>query len=375
MSKDYYDILGVDRNASKDDIKKAYKKLAKKYHPDKHQDSTDKKDAEEKFKEINEAAAVLGDEQKRTQFDQFGKSGPGFDFRDFGGFNNFGADFDFGDIFDMFFGGGGGFGRGRRRSHRGSDLRFDIELDLEEVAEGVQKTIMLPRLEKCHECNGSGAKSSSDIVTCHTCQGSGRVTRSRRTPFGIFQTTTTCNECKGEGKIIKNPCKPCRGSGRVNKNSKIKINIPAGVEHGTRLRISGEGEAGVKGVAPGDLYVVVHVKEHEYFIRDGDDLYVDIPISFTQASLGDVVEVATLDGKTKLKIPSGTQTDTIFRLKNKGIPHLNGYGRGDQKIRVIVQVPKRLNKKQTTLLREFEKESGSDSNPVKSFFKNIFDKI
>ncbi len=380
MAKDYYDILGVDRNASKEEIRKAYKKLAKKYHPDKYQDTAEKKKAEEKFKEINEAAAVLGDDNKRAQYDQFGKSGAGFDaggfdFRDFGGFNNFGADFDFGDIFDMFFGGGSSFSRGRRRSFRGSDLRFDIELSLEEVAEGVQKTIILPRLEKCHDCNGTGAKNSSDIITCPFCHGSGRVTRTRRTPFGMFQTTTTCSECNGEGKIIKNPCKTCRGSGRINKNSKIKINIPAGVEDGTRLKISGEGEAGVKGAAPGDLYVVVHVKEHEYFIRDGDDLYVDIPISFTQAALGDVVEVATLDGKTKLKIPPGTQTDTIFRLKNKGIPHLNGYGRGDQKIRVIVQVPKRLNKKQTELLKEFEKVSGPDSNPVKGFFKNIFDKI
>ncbi len=375
MAKDYYGTLGVEKSASKEEIKKAYKKLAKKYHPDKYQDTTEKKQAEEKFKEINEAAAVLGDEQKRTQYDQFGKSGSGFDFRDFGGFNNFGADFDFGDIFDMFFGGGGGFARGRRHSYRGSDLRFDIELSLEDVAEGVQKTIMLPRLEKCDDCNGSGAKNSSDIITCASCHGSGRVTRNRRTPFGIFQTTTTCNMCHGEGKAIKNPCSKCNGNGRVKKNSKIKINIPAGVEHGTRLRITGEGEAAPRNGEPGDLYVVVFVKEHEYFIRDGDDLYVDVPISFTQASLGDVVEVATLDGKTKLKIPSGTQTDTIFRLKNKGIPHLNGYGRGDQKIRVIVQVPKRLNKKQTTLLREFEKESGSDSNPVKGFFKNIFNKI
>lgn len=375
MDKDYYDTLGVEKGASKDEIKKAYKKLAKKYHPDKYQDTTEKKQAEEKFKEINEAAAVLGDEQKRTQYNQFGKSGAGFDFRDFGGFNNFGADFDFGDIFDMFFGGSGGFTRGRRHSYRGSDLRFNIELSLEDVAEGVQKTIMLPRLEKCHECNGSGAKNSSDIITCVSCHGSGRVTRSRRTPFGIFQTTTTCSECNGEGKTIKNLCNICSGNGRIKKNSKIKINIPAGVEHGTRLRITGEGEAAPRNGEPGDLYVVVFVKEHEYFIRDGDDLYVDVPISFTQASLGDVVEVATLDGKTKLKIPSGTQTDTIFRLKNKGIPHLNGYGSGDQKIRVTVQVPKRLNKKQTTLLREFEKESGSDSNPVKSFFKNIFDKI
>jgi len=379
MSKDYYETLGVEKGSSKEQVRKAYKKLAKKYHPDRFQDTAEKKEAEEKFKEINEAAAVLGDDAKRTQYDQFGKAGPqgaGFDFRDFGGFNNFGADFDFGDIFDMFFGGGTGFGgRRSRRSGRGSDLRFDLELELEEVAKEIQKTIIIPRLEKCDDCNGQGAKSASDIITCGQCQGSGRVTRARRTPFGMFQTTSSCDSCYGEGKVIKNPCNRCKGKGRLEKDAKIKVKIPAGVETGTRLRITGEGEAGVKSAPSGDLYVVIHVKPHKYFLRDGDDLYLDVPISFSQAALGDNVEIPILEGKTKLKIPSGTQTDTIFRIKGKGIPHVNGYGIGDQKVRVIVEVPRKLSKKQKELLEKFADERGDESNPVKKLFKSIFDRV
>jgi len=373
MPKDYYKILGVDRNASREEIKRAYKKLAKKYHPDRYQDEAQKKEAEAKFKEINEAAAVLGDEQKRAKYDRFGTAQgvnfSDFNFRDFG--FNMGEEFDFGDIFDMFF--GGGFSRSRRRSYRGSDLRFNLELSLNEVAEGVEKTIILPRHETCDKCNGKGAEHDSDIITCHKCGGNGRTTSARRTPFGLFQTTSTCDACHGEGKAIKKPCPKCRGEGRIQNNSRIKVKIPAGVEEGTRLRISGEGEAGEKGGPPGDLYVIIHIKPHKWFQRKGDDLYCEIPISFAQAALGDIVEVPTLKSKTRLKIPSGTQTHTLFKLKNRGIPHLNSYGRGDQLVRVIVETPTKLSKKQKSLLEEFDKVSGE--KPLKNFFRNLFDKI
>ncbi|MBN2421799.1 molecular chaperone DnaJ [Candidatus Woesearchaeota archaeon] len=381
--KDYYEILGVERNASKDEIKKAYKTLAKKYHPDKHQDSKQKKEAEEKFKEINEAAAVLGDEQKRAQYDRFGHAGggfdfSGFDFRDFGGFSDFGADFDFGDIFDTFFGGGfGGFSRSRRRenSYRGADLRFDLNISLEEVAEGVEKTIVIPRFEKCDKCDGKGAAHSGDIVTCEVCNGSGRQTTTRRTPFGLFQTTTTCRKCHGEGTIINNPCRLCKGEGRVQKSSKLKIRIPAGVDDNTRLRIAREGEAGIKGGSPGDLYVIIHVMQHKLFEREGDSIFLDVPISFIQAALGDTIEIPTLKGKAKLKIPEGTQTNTVFKIKDKGLPNLNGYGRGSQNVKVIVQTPKRLNKKQKELLNELAKELGEKTTPNKSFFEKLKDKL
>src|SRR3989344_1995210 len=368
MAKDYYDILGVKKGASKEEIKKAYKTLANKYHPDLNKES----DAAEKFKEINEAASVLGDDQKREQYDRFGKADTsgfsGYDFRDFG-FT--GGEFDFGDIFDMFFGGAGSF-RGPQRDNRGSDLRFDITIELEDVANGVEKNIVIPRLETCPECKGSGAESEKDIVTCSQCHGSGRVTMTRRTPFGVFQTTSTCNVCHGRGKEIKKPCRKCHGSGRVENRAKVKIEIPPGVEDGTRLRIGGQGEAGIKGGPAGDLYVIIHVNEHNVFAREGDDLYIEVPISFSQAALGDTIEVATLDGKAKLKIPSGTETHTVFRIKNRGIPHIHGSGRGDEKVRVIIETPKKLTKKQADLLKEFGEMS---EKPSQSFLKKIFNKI
>jgi molecular chaperone DnaJ len=370
MVNDYYEALGVSKDATKTEIKKAYKKLAKKYHPDINKESG----ASDKFKEINEAASVLGDDQKRAQYDQYGKAGPqssGFNYQDFGGFNNFGADFDFGDIFDMFF--GGGARQGSRRNYRGSDLRFDITLELEDVADNVEKTIKIPRLDTCEKCDGTGAKSGSDIVSCQTCNGSGRVTKTRRTPFGMFQTTAGCDSCHGEGRVIKHPCSKCDGKGRVQNKATVKIKIPAGVDNGMRLRIAGEGEAGIKGGQPGDLYVVIHVNDHDVFIREDNDLYLEIPISYTQAVLGDTIEIPTLDGKTNLRLPQGTETHTIFNIKNKGIPHVNRSGRGDQKVRVMIQTPKHLNKKQIDLLKQFQKESGE--KPSLSFFKKIFDKL
>jgi len=357
MAKDYYKILGVDKNASKEEIKRAYKRLAKKYHPDLNKDA----DASEKFKEINEAASVLADDNKRAQYDQFGTA----DFKgfDFGGFNfgdfNFGS-FNFDDIFDMFTGGGfRSYTRKRSGAVRGNDLRYDLEIELEDAAFGSDKEILVPKFVKCTKCHGSGAEHNSDVKNCDECNGSGYVRKTTRTPFGIFQQSGTCRRCGGEGKVIKNPCTICDGSGRVHKNTKLKIKIPNGVKTGTQLRVEGEGEAGARGGSSGDLYVFINIKDHNIFDRKGNDIYIDIPISFALAALGGEIEVPTLDGKkAKLKIPSGTQTDTLFRLKGKGIPNLRSYGTGDEKVRVVVQVPKRLNKKQKDLLKQFEKELG-----------------
>ncbi len=365
MSKDYYETLGVEKNASKEEIKKAYKKLAKKYHPDLNKE----KSAEEKFKEVSEAAAILGDDQKRTQYDQYGSEGMrfngqgqgfgGFDFNDFmrdtGFGSNFGFDFD--NIFDAFFGGGGG-GRRGKRSRRGSNLRFDLEITLEEASEGVTKNIMVPRLETCTECSGSGAKDSSDITTCPDCNGSGIVKHTRRTPFGMFSTTTTCRKCQGEGQVIKDPCPKCKGDGRIEVERKLEIRIPAGVDNGNKLRVSGEGEAGARGAETGDLFVVIYVKPHELFERHGEDILIEAPISFTTATLGAEIDIPTLTGKTKMKIPVGTQPGTIFRIKGKGITSLHGYGKGDEHVRVIVEVPEKLTKKQKDLLKEFDKSLG-----------------
>jgi len=370
--KDYYKTLGVDKNASKEDIKKAYKKLAKKYHPDLNKEDPD---ASEKFKEINEAAAVLGDDQKRQQYDQFGTTADGFGPGgfDFGGFDfsdfTTGGSFDFGDIFDSFFGGGSGFRSVRRGPRRGDNLRFDLEISLEECADDIKKTIIIPKLVKCPKCNGKGAESSSDIAQCDTCNGSGYEKHTRRSPFGIFQTTTSCSKCSGVGEIVKDPCKKCNGTGRIEKNTKLEIKIPAGVDNGSKLRIEDEGEAGERGGPPGDLFIVIHVKQHEIFERHGDDIYLEAPLSFAQAALGTELEVPTLEGKSKLKIPAGTQTDTVFRMKGKGLPNLQGYGHGSQNVKVVVRTPEKLSKKQKKALEEFEKE---DKKHRKGFLESLF---
>ncbi|NQV08872.1 molecular chaperone DnaJ [Candidatus Woesearchaeota archaeon] len=366
MAKDYYKILGVDKESTKQDIKKAYKRLAKKHHPDLNKEEG----AADKFKEINEAAAVLGDDNKRQQYDQFGSAGgfngnfSGSDFSDFmsdaGGFG-----FDFGNIFDTFFGGRNGFSR---RPRKGSDLRYDLQIELEDAAFGAEKEIYVTRTEQCKKCDGTGAKNKSDIKTCDACEGTGYRKETRRTAFGIFQTTSVCNECKGKGQVITEECAECNGTGRVERDRKIKVKVPEGIETGTSLRVSGEGEAGEGG--PGDLYVVIHVKEHKIFDRDGEDIYLNAPLNFVQAALGDSIEIPTLEGKAELKIPAGTQTNTLFRMKEKGLPHLHGYGSGDQMVRVIVQVPEKLSKKQKELLKEFGKDL-KDKN--KSFFSKIKD--
>lgn len=388
MAKDFYETLGVPKTATKEEIRTAYKRLAKKYHPDINKDPN----ASEKFKEINEAASVLGDDKKRSEYDQFGtvggQGGPGgaggagggfsgFDFSNFGfGSGSFGEEFDFGDIFDAFTGGGfSGFGRrggGRRPSYRGSDLRYDTEITLEEAAKGASMQITLTKLEECKKCGGSGAEDPNSEVSCPSCNGTGRVTRTQRTPFGIFQTTSVCPKCHGEGRIIETPCRECHGEGRVRATKKLTLKIPAGVDDSTRLRMAGEGEAGQKGGEPGDLYVFIRVKPHKLFERKGDDINLEVPISFTQAALGDTIDVPTLDSKAKLKIPPGTQTNTIFRMAGKGIPHLNSHGEGSENVKVVIETPKKLSRRQKELLEELAKESGSDSKPNEGFFSRIF---
>ncbi|MBU0471539.1 MAG: molecular chaperone DnaJ [Nanoarchaeota archaeon] len=375
MSKDYYKTLGVEKNASKEEIKKAYKKLAKKYHPDLNKDSN----AAEKFKEISEAAAILGDNDKRAQYDQYGsesfKQGGGA--QGFGGFDfsGFGTDFD--DIFDHLgdiFGGGFGFSSSRGRSRtsrnrRGNDLRADVTVTLEEVHSGVKKKLKIKKKETCTECDGSGGSGQE---TCDMCRGSGRMTESRRTPFGIFQTTSTCRNCGGSGGVLRNVCDECEGTGTIKETKTLEIDIPEGIEEGSRLKLSGQGEAGYRGGNPGDLYVIVHIEPHEVFERHGDDVILEMPISIIQASLGAEIEIPTLDGKAKLKIPNGTQTGTVFKMKNKGLPYLHSYGKGDQLVRVVVKTPERLTKSQEKAMKELAEELGEEVEPQKGFFKKFF---
>ncbi|MCP3686698.1 MAG: molecular chaperone DnaJ [bacterium] len=360
MANDFYDTLGVSKNASKEEIKKAYKKLAKKYHPDLNKDDG----AEAKFKEINEAASVLGDDRKRANYDQFGSSAEGFgagaggfDFRDQSGFG-----FDFGDIFDGLFGGGGR----RGRTERGSDLQYDIEITLEETATGVKKNIIIPRLEKCERCHGNGAEHDSDIETCEQCHGSGQMKRTQRTPFGMFATTTLCSKCRGRGQFIKKQCPVCDGDGRIEKSRKLEVNIPSGVFTGSKLRMQGQGEAGENNAPSGDLYIRLFVKEHKIFERDRTDINIEVPVNFTTAALGGEIEVPTLLEKATLKIPSGTQSNTVFRMKGKGIPDIETGSKGSQNVRVVIEVPKKLSKKQKKLLQDFEKEA--DKGILKKLF-------
>ncbi len=347
MAKDYYELLGVAKDASSEEIKKAYKKLAKQYHPDLNKNA----DAEKKFKEINEAASVLTDEKKRAQYDRYGNAefdaGQGFDYSQFGGFE---------DIFDQVF---AGFGGGRRGPRRGTDLVTDIEITLEEAFTGVSKTLSLRRFIACETCEGTGASDASDVERCSTCQGRGMVNVTKRTPFGLFQSTAPCKACKGQGEIVRNPCETCDGEGRTQQVKKLEVRIPAGVEDNMRLRVTGEGEAGEARAPPGDLYVVVHVKTDERFTREGDEVVCEIPITFGLATLGGEIEVPTLDGSATMKIPPGTASQTTFRLRGKGMPHVGGYGRGDQHVIVQIHVPEKVTKHQAELIREFEKaESG-----------------
>ncbi len=371
--RDYYEVLGVSKNATDAELKKAYRRLAMKHHPDRNEGDAK---AEEKFKEAKEAYDVLSDERKRAAYDQFGHAGveasaaggPG------------GAHGGFGDIFDSVFGDifGGGGARGGERVYRGADLRYDLELDLEEAVSGTSIKIRVPKLVVCGSCSGSGAKKGSVPVSCQTCGGHGQV----RMQQGFFSVQQTCPQCRGQGKIINNPCVSCRGQGRVRDNKTISVKVPAGVDNGDRIRLSGEGEAGENRGPPGDLYVHVIVREHPIFKRDSTDLYCDVPISFTTATLGGELEIPTLDGRVKLKITQETQTGKLFRLRGKGVKSVRTPTKGDLLCRILVETPVNLNRRQKELLQELEdsmRAGGNKHNPqasswldgVKKFFDSM----
>lgn len=351
MSKrDYYEVLGVGKDASPDDIKKSYRKLARQYHPDVNKAA----DAEDKFKEVKEAYDVLSDEQKRAQYDRFGHVDPN---QGMGGGGFQGDMGGFGDIFDMFFG-GGGQRRNPNAPQRGSDLQYSVTIEFKEAVFGKELDIQIPRTENCDRCNGSGAKKGTQPETCSTCRGTGQQEVVQNTAFGRIVNRRVCSTCQGQGKTIKEKCGGCHGSGRVQRQRTIHLNIPAGVDDGSQLRVSGEGEAGTRGGPPGDLYVIIRVKPHEFFERDNDDIYCEVPLTFAQAALGDEIEIPTLTEKVKLKIPAGTQTGTYFRLRGKGVPRLRGYGQGDQHVKVVVVTPTKLSEEQKEALRQLGQLSG-----------------
>jgi molecular chaperone DnaJ len=367
--RDYYEVLEIERSASEEEVKRAYRKLAVKFHPDKNPDDPH---AEEKFKELGEAYDVLMDADKRAAYDRFGHAafaqGGGFRggfhdpfdiFREvFGGAGGMGA-----GIFETFFGGVGAPGEDRQR---GSDLRYDMQITLEEAAFGAEKEIEVRKLDVCDKCQGTGAEPGSRTINCPACGGRGQVISSR----GFFQVSQTCPRCRGVGHIIEKPCRECDGEGRVEKPNRIKLKIPAGISDGSRLRSPRNGEAGIRGGPQGDLYVVIHVKEHEIFQRDEDNLYCEVPVAFSLATLGGEVPVPTLEGKANLKVPAGTQSGQMFKLRSKGIVHVNGRERGDLLVRVIVEVPTRLNAEQRAKLEEFANLCGEENTPLrKSFFE------
>ena len=368
--RDYYEVLGVERGATDEEVKRSYRKLAVKFHPDKNPDDPH---AEEKFKELGEAYDVLIDPDKRAAYDRFGhaaftQGGAGFGrgvfhdpfeiFREVFGGGGFG-----GGIFETLFGGGGAQSNDRRR---GSDLRYDMEIKLEEAAFGAEKQIEIEKLDVCDKCGGTGAEAGSRKTQCPTCGGRGQVVSSR----GFFHISQTCPRCHGAGEIIEKPCQKCRGEGRVEKLSRVNLKIPAGIREGTRLRSLANGEAGVDGGSPGDLYVVIHIKEHNIFQREGDDLYCEVPIPFSVAALGGEIDLPTLEGKAHLKVPAGTQSGQMFKLRGKGIINVNGRGHGDLFARLIVEVPSRLNAEQRGKLEEFAALCGEENTPMrKSFFE------
>lgn len=371
--RDYYEILGVSRDATADEIKKAYRRLARRYHPDVNRHD---EDAEERFKEINEAYEVLSDPEKRQMYDMYGHRGMDSSYGSsgfgFGGFDLGG----FGDIFDVFFGSGTrSQTRQRTAGEPGSDLRYDLEITLEEAARGVEKTLRLSRLETCDACDGKGVRAGSSMVECSYCHGTGQIRHTQHTILGSFSTVTTCNMCHGQGQMIKDPCPVCDSTGRVRKTSERSVRIPAGVESGMRIRLRGEGDVGTRGGPPGDLYVFVQIRPHEVFERRGDDIFCEIPISFVQAALGGTIEVPTLEGTHKLEIPEGTQTGTTFKLPGMGIPNINTGVRGNQHVIVRILVPRKLNDEQKKILLQFAESVGIELNPNgKGFFEKLLGK-
>ncbi len=368
--RDYYEVLGISRNATDDEIKKSFRRLAKQYHPDTNKEQG----AEARFIEINEAYEVLSDQQKRSAYDRYGHAGLGAGAAgaagfDFGGFNNLN------DIFETFFAGSAGTQR-RSTTQRGADLRYELTITFEEAIFGCQKEIELPRWETCSTCRGSGAQPGTSTQRCPACQGSGELRRVQQSIFGQFVNVTMCERCRGEGRIITTPCEKCRGQGRVRNNRRVVVNIPAGVDDGINVRVTGEGEVSARGGTPGNLYVVLTVKPHEFFKRQGNDIVYELPISFTQAALGDEVEVPTVDAKkTPLKIPAGTQSGRSFRLKSMGVPVVHSSARGDQHVIVKVVTPTNMTPEQRHLLEEFariENEQNEQNN--KNIFRDLFEK-
>lgn len=369
--RDYYEVLGVAKGVDAEEIKKAYRKMAVKYHPDKNPGD---KAAEEKFKELGEAYEVLNDPQKRAIYDQHGHAafdrrtgGGGFGRGGGGGFHDpfdiFREVFSSGNVFDEFFGGGRS---DPSQPQRGDDLRYDMEITFDEAAHGCEKEITVTKKDRCEVCKGSGAESGSNTRTCPTCGGRGQVLSSR----GIFSIAQTCPSCQGAGRVIEKPCKACRGAGRRDNTSKIKLRIPAGVDSGSRLRSAGNGEGGLRGGPAGDLYVVLHVKPHDIFQRDGDDLLCEVPVNFVQAALGAEIEVPTLEGKAEIRVPAGTQPGTMFRLKGKGVKNVQGYGHGDLHVRINVEVPTHLNAAQKAKLQEYAELCNGKESPIsQSFFE------
>ena len=373
--RDYYEVLGVPKGASPDEVKLAYRRLARKYHPDV---AENKQDAETHFKEINEAYAVLSDDQQRAQYDRFGHEGVRMGASDsgFGGFSGFG---DISDIFDMFFDMGGA--RGQRRSQaqqrpqRGSDLRYDLQITLEDAFKGLEKEISVSSLVTCYHCKGTRSKDEAKPEVCSTCKGTGQITQVSRSAFGQVMRSFACHACSGEGQVVVNPCDECKGTGRVEKERKIEIQIPPGVDTGSRIRIAGAGEAGYKGGDSGDLYIFIHVKAHPEFQRAGDDLFSFRKITFTQAALGVELTIPTLEGETKLKIPHGTQCDSMFKVKGKGMPSVRGLGKGDLNVKIWVMVPTSLNDRQKNLLHDFENAGSQEAHVEKGFFEKLKDAI
>jgi molecular chaperone DnaJ len=361
QKRDYYEVLGVTKTASAQELKSAFRKVALQYHPDRNPGNHE---AEEKFKEASEAYEVLSDPERRAKYDRFGHAGNPFEGMGGAGFQGVNINDIFGDIFGEIFGGG----RGRRASNRGADLRYNLEIAFEEAAFGCRPKVNIPRPKSCDVCSGTGSKSGAGSKQCRTCGGHGEV----RFTQGFFAVSRPCSDCHGTGEVVADPCAKCRGAGKIPAEEVIEVNIPAGVDNGTRVRLTGMGEPGDRGGPPGDLYVTVIVREHPLFQREDYEVFCEVPISFTQAALGAKIDVPTLDGKVKMTIPQGTQSGKVFRLKGKGVPHLHSQQRGDQHVRVIVETPTELTSKQRELLEKLAELSGEESHPQS---KTFFDKV